>query len=221
MSELDLQFQDWGLIEYSTALERMQDLQNQVIEGRLSPGVLVFCTHPAVVTLGRATQDGDVFDWNGPRLEISRGGRATYHGPSQLVIYPILNLKEARRGRGPQEIAGYLRALENGLIEVLASFGVESVGKSLKKKSHDTTAADETGVWVGDRKIASLGISVKRWVSAHGAAINLDQDPSAFAGMNPCGFQREVMVSLEELLGKPVDRALFSARLQSVLLKSL
>lgn len=210
-----LEFQDWGLIPYDQALQRMLGLVDDVASGR--QGVLAFCTHPPVVTMGRATKEGDVFDWTGPRLEISRGGRATYHGPSQLVIYPIVNLKEERHGRKPQEIAGYLRALEDGLIEALAVDGIESVGRSLQKKSTDADAADETGVWVGGRKIASLGIGVKRWVTFHGAAINLDADPAAFRGMNPCGFRRDVMVSLEELLTRPVDRGDFSARLRRIL----
>lgn len=221
MSDRDLEFQDWGLIEYSRALAKMRQTLEDVIEHRHGPGVLVFCTHPPVVTLGRATRAGDVFGWQGPVLEISRGGRATYHGPSQLVVYPVLNLKEARRGRGPQEIAGYLRTLENGIIEVLGSYGLKGVGKSLRRKEAGGEGADETGVWVGSRKVASLGIGVRHWVTSHGAAINVDRDPEAFQGMNPCGFRSDVMASMEELHGAPVDRAELTARLKAVLLRLL
>ena len=221
MGDTDLQFQDWGLIPYDQALHRMHELVQDVAEGRVTPGVLVFCSHPPVVTLGRATQPGDVFDWQGPILEIARGGRATYHGPSQLVVYPILNLKEPRRGRGPQEISGYLRVLENSIVQTLREFGIESLGKSLQKKSQEANAADETGVWIGARKIASLGIGVKKWVSFHGAAINLIRDPKAFRGMNPCGFQSDIMVSLEEVLDQPLDQNRFRETLKTLLLQSL
>lgn len=218
--EVDLEFQDWGLIPYQDALDRMLELVPKVADG-LHPGTLIFCSHPPVITRGRATQPGDVFAWDGPQLEVSRGGRATYHGPSQLVVYPVLSLKDARKGRAPQEIAGYLRALENAIVDTLAEDGIAAVGKSLKKKSADLAAADETGVWVGERKIASLGIGVKRWVAYHGAAINLDHDPKAFTGLNPCGFRTGVMTSLQEILGKPIDRADFAARLKTRLLQEL
>ncbi|MBX2988746.1 MAG: lipoyl(octanoyl) transferase LipB [Bdellovibrionaceae bacterium] len=214
-----LEFQDWGLIPYDEALTRMLTLVDEVAAGR--SGLLIFCSHPPIVTLGRATRPEDVFGWRGPKLEVSRGGRATYHGPSQLVIYPVINLKESRRGRVPQEIAGYLRALEDGLVEALAEHGVQATGKSRHKRRPDEAAADETGVWVGERKIASLGIAVKKWVTFHGAAINLDQDPEAFQGMNPCGFRRDVMVSLEELRREPVDRTGFQGTLKRILLRRL
>lgn len=217
----DLTFQDWGLIEYSQALLKMRDTQENVIDGQHGSGVLAFCTHPPVVTLGRATQPGDVFGWQGPVLEVSRGGRATYHGPSQLIVYPILSLKEPRKGRGPQEIAGYLRALEDGIVETLKKFGLESTGRSLRKKEDVSPETDETGVWCGSRKVASLGIGVKKWVTSHGAAINLQYDPQAFSGMNPCGFKKNVMVSVEELLGSTVDRSFFQETLKTILLEKL
>lgn len=216
-----LEFQDWGLVAYDEALSRMMNLAAEIAEGRHGPGVLVFCKHPPVVTLGRVTQPGDVFAWDGPTVEVQRGGRATYHGPSQLVFYPLVNLKPARKDRGPQEISGFLRAMENAIIEALAADGIAAVGRSRQKKSEDVRATDETGVWVGDRKIASLGLGVKRWVSIHGAALNVDHDPKAFAGMNPCGFKREVMVSLEEIKGRPVDRPAFENRLKEILLRVL
>lgn len=215
-----LPFDDWGLIPYDEALERQLRLVEDIAEtGR--PGTLVMCTHPPVVTLGRATQPGDVFDWSGPTIEISRGGRATYHGPSQLVAYPIVNLKVPRRGRAPQEIAGYLRDLENAVIHWLESLGIRAEGRSLRKKSFSEGATEETGVWVGDRKVASLGIGVRKWISYHGVAVNLDHDPSAFVGLNPCGFRREVMVSVEELLGQRLDRDQAANELRERLLSEI
>lgn len=217
----NLEFQDWGLIEYRQALSRMENLVHDVIDQKYDPGVLVFCTHPPVVTLGRGTLEGDVYDWQGPVLEISRGGRATYHGPSQLVVYPILNLKKPRKDRGPQEIAGYLRALEESIVETLKIYDIDGVGKSLQKKSVQASAADETGVWVESRKIASLGIGVKRWVAYHGAAINLHRDAEAFQGMLPCGFQKNVMVSLEELKNEKINQSQFAESLKTILLRRL
>jgi lipoate-protein ligase B len=215
-----LEFQDWGLVPYQEALTRQLELVEKVaLTGH--PGFLIFCTHPPVVTLGRATQSGDVFAWSGETIEISRGGRATYHGPSQLVIYPILNLNQQRQDRKEKEIAGYLRSLENCLVEVLKLYGVEASGRSLQKKSMDSHSADETGVWVGSQKIASLGIGVKKWITYHGAAINLDYDPLAFQGMNPCGFQSSAMVSLEQILNQKIDRVQFQKNLFELLLARL
>lgn len=220
MENQPLSFEDWGLLGYEQALERQLALVEKTAAEN-SAGTLVVCSHPPIITLGRATQEGDVFAWPGQVIEISRGGRATYHGPSQLVIYPILNLKHERHGRAPQEIAGYLRTLENVLIEWLGTYGIEAEGRSLRKKAPLAGEAEETGVWVGHRKVASLGIGVKKWISYHGAAINLDHDPEAFIGMNPCGFRREVMVSVEELLGRRLDRAQATREITALLLKAL
>ncbi len=215
-----LEFQDWGLVPYQEALDRQLELVEKVASAD-HPGYLIFCTHPPVVTLGRATKADDVFAWGGETIEISRGGRATYHGPSQLVIYPILNLNHERHGRKAKEIAGYLRTLENCLVKVLKLYGVESSGRSLQKKSADADGADETGVWIGAQKIASLGIGVKKWVTYHGASINLDNDPSAFLGMNPCGFQSSTMVSLEQILDQKIDREKFQRELLKILTSEL
>ena len=208
------EFQDWGLIEYQEALNKQLELVTQVSQEENHPGFLVFCSHPQVVTVGRQTRPEDIFSWQGPVIEISRGGRATYHGPSQLVVYPILNLKHSRAGRGPQEVRGYLRALEQAIVETLNVFGINAIGKTPQKLAGQETESDETGVWVGSQKVASLGIAVKKWITYHGAAINLDYDPEAFLGLNPCGFQSSTMVSVETLLGRKISRSEFSAELQ-------
>lgn len=191
-------FSDWGLIDYEQALQKQLEYVELVAADENHPGFLIFCTHPAVVTTGRQTRPDDIFAWDGPTIEVSRGGRATYHGPSQVVVYPILNLKVARNGRAPQEIRGYIRALEHSIVKTLSEFGVQAVGRTPHKIPGQTVETDETGVWVGERKIASLGIAVKKWVCFHGAAINFFQDPKAFSGMNPCGFKSSTMLSLEE-----------------------
>ena len=204
-----LEFLDWGLIDYEVALSQQLDLVESVAETQ-SKGFLIFCTHPAVVTLGRKTQVGDVYAWQGPIKEISRGGRATYHGPSQLVVYPIYNLEPKH------DIGAYLRHFENAIVKTLETYDVKAIGKSLQKKSNES-ASEETGVWVGNKKVASLGIAVKKWVTYHGAAINLDFDKTAFQGMKPCGFESSVMTSLEELTGKKIDRQEFTDRLKNSL----
>lgn len=214
----DLIFEDWGLIDYEQSLQKQLDLVEQV-HGTQEPGYLIFCTHPPVVTLGRATKPGDVFGWQGSIVEISRGGRATYHGPSQLVVYVIMNLSHPRKNRKEREIAGFLRIFEDCIVRVLADLGIQAVGKSLQKNPNTDSETDETGVWVGPRKIASLGLGVKKWITYHGAAINLIKDPTAFTGMKPCGFTTETMLSVEEQLGKPVDSESFKSRLKTLLLE--
>ncbi|MFN7262424.1 MAG: lipoyl(octanoyl) transferase LipB [Pseudobdellovibrionaceae bacterium] len=211
-----LEFQNWGLLDYEEAFKRQEELAEKVALEK-SQGILVFCTHPPIVTLGRKTQEGDVYDWAGPIKEINRGGRATYHGPSQLVVYPILNL--AYQGKSP-DIHRYLRNFEDSIAEVISSYGITAVGKTLQAKP-DGEREEETGVWVGSQKIASLGIAVKKWVTLHGAAINLDEDSQAFSGMKPCGFTKDTMVSLEKVIGKKVDRKMFEELLRNKLLESL
>lgn len=203
-----LHFLDWGLLDYQQALTQQLELAEKVAKEQI-PGYLIFCTHPPVVTLGRGTREGDVFGWQGPVQEISRGGRATYHGPSQLVVYPVLNLNLPRHQRPPRDLGGYLRSFEEAIVKTLKQYGVTSLGKSLQKKSASSVETEETGVWVQDKKIASLGLAVKKWVSFHGAAINLHHDPKAFQGLKPCGFSSETMVSLEALLNCPVNEAEF------------
>lgn len=215
-----LNFEDWGLIAYDQALDRQLQLV-ETVQSEQTLGTLVFCTHPAIVTLGRKSEPSDIFGWKGPIKEISRGGRATYHGPSQLVVYPILNLEKVTEHRPARDIGKYLRLLEEAIVVALAEFGVSSQGRSLQQKDQSEVAQEETGVWVGRQKIASLGIGVKKWVTYHGAAINLENDPTAFQGMRPCGFDSKVMVSLEELLSEKVDRIRFQKTLKTELLRRL
>lgn len=208
-------FEDWGLIDYEQALNKQLEYVEKVASDETHPGFLIFCTHPPVVTLGRQSQPEDLFAWKGPVIEISRGGKATYHGPSQVVVYPIVNLKNPRAGRGGQEIRGYLRALEQAIVDTLKKFGIESIGRTPQKIPGQATTTDETGVWVADRKIASLGIAVKKWVTYHGAAINVSYDPEAFVGMNPCGFKSSTMISVEQQLNRQPDVKEFKKTLRS------
>jgi lipoyl(octanoyl) transferase len=205
-----MEFVDWGLVDYQEALKKQEALLEDVYREK-SEGIVVFCSHPAVVTLGRKTQTGDVFAWQGPIVEISRGGRATYHGPSQLVIYPILNLDYEKASYPRRDIGWFLRSLEKAIVLTLKDHGIESIGKSLQKKSQEEIPTEETGVWVGRQKIASLGIGVRHWITFHGAAVNFDHDPQAFVGLNPCGFNSDVMISAEQILGQKLDRENFKS----------
>lgn len=205
-------FEDWGLISYEEALhkqlEYVDKLDQALSSGEQHPGFLIFCSHPAVVTTGRQTQASDIFSWQGPVIEVSRGGRATYHGPSQIVVYPILSLKNARgkkaesdEPRVSQDVRGYLRTFESAIVSTLKEFGIAAEGKTPQKMPGQNVESDETGVWIGNQKIASLGIAVKKWITYHGAAINFYNDPTAFVGINPCGFKTETMISVEKVLG--------------------
>jgi lipoyl(octanoyl) transferase len=195
-----IDFIDWGLIDYEEGLKR----QEALVENKKN--TLVFCSHPPIVTLGRKAQASDVYDWQGPIKEISRGGKATYHGPSQLVVYPIINLAP------DNDINKHLRTLEKAIIDTLKEYDIQASAKS---------GADFTGVWVNEQKIASIGVAVRHWMTFHGAAINLDEDPKAFWGMKPCGFSRDVMVSLEKLTGEKIDREKFKNLLKIRLLEIL
>ena len=159
-----MKFLNLGLIDYQLALDKQLEIVQSIIDARkisqsipdLNLDTVIICSHPSIVTTGRQTTVDDVFGWKGPLLEISRGGRATYHGPSQVVIYPILDLKKPRSNRQPQEIRGYLRALEQAIVETFSLYNVKTVGRSLQTKSDSSTEQDETGVWYLNKKIANV-----------------------------------------------------------------
>lgn len=210
-----LSVQDWGLIDYRDALQRQMDLVELVCR-ELARETVIFCSHPPVVTLGRATREGDVFGWQGSIVEVNRGGRATYHGPNQIVVYPILDLNQ--RGR---DLHKYMRSLEQAVVLTMAEFGVEATGRALRPLEEGGDTQEATGVWVGSKKLASIGIGVRKWISFHGLALNVSHDPKAFVGMRPCGFSSETMTSMEEILSAPVDRARVVASLEKHLVQLL
>lgn len=157
---------------------------------------LLLVEHPHVITLGRArrARDNVLAAGDVPVVEIERGGDATYHGPGQLVAYPIVRLED-----GERDLHKFLRRLEEAIIATLGELGVEGAGRR----------AGATGVWVagGERKIASIGIACRKWVTFHGLALNVATDLSYFARINPCGFEARVMTSVEEQLGRAVKVA--------------
>lgn len=203
---MELVFENWGLMDYTQALER-QELMVESVRHKQKPATVIFCTHSPLVTKGRATQEGDITDWNGPIYDINRGGRATYHGPSQLMIYPIIPLQEASKERRPSDVGSFLRQFELALVDTLHDFGLQAQGKTFQVKGKlPTTANQETGVWIENRKIASLGLSVRHWITFHGAALNIEHDAAAFQGLKPCGFSSSIMTSMEKELGKSLQR---------------
>jgi lipoate-protein ligase B len=177
---------DWlGRVPYEEMRRRQLVRVEEVAAGTAGP-VLWLLEHPAVVTVGRGGDMQEALRSGLPVCETERGGGLTWHGPGQIVGYPIVPLPDHDAHR-------HLRDLEEGLIRWLAALGIEG---SRRDKL--------TGVWVGGRKIASIGVAVRRWVAWHGFALNVDPDMSAFRRFRPCGLDPEVMTSLREL-GKAVD----------------
>lgn len=185
----------WGLIDYQECEAKQLALLEDIHQSQ-SPGHLVLCSHPEVVTLGKASQSSeDLIDWTGPVYEVNRGGRATYHGPEQIVIYCLVNLKFPGKDRKMKDIPDLLRGIEKSCVTVLNEHGINAEGKT---NSHSDL--NDTGVWVAGQKIMSLGIAVRHWISYHGLALNYGSNPKAFSGIRPCGFSRAEMTCLENLL---------------------
>lgn len=191
-----MKVEDWGLIDYESAVAKQLLFVEEVSAG--AEECVVLCTHPPVVTLGRGSQAADLTDWAGLVVESSRGGRATYHGPSQVVLYPILDLKRERPAFKARDIHSYLRALEELTVSTLRECGL----RQPEARTSVVGGVSLTGVWVGDKKIASIGIAVRKWTSYHGVAVNVLADPKAFRGINPCGFSPGIMTSMEAELGR-------------------
>lgn len=179
---------DWGLVAYDAMHAVQERLVVERAEGRV-PNLLLTGEHPPVVTLGRKTPGGFPATVGGiPVVVVERGGEATYHGPGQLVAYPIVHLTEARR-----DLHRFQRDLEEIGIRVCADLGL-AAGR----------VEGKTGVWVGARKIMSLGIAVRRWVTWHGLALNVSNDLAPFRAFHPCGLDGSVMTSLTERLARAV-----------------
>ncbi len=194
-----MMFEDWGLTPYAQATEKQLKLVDEISSG--AGERIIFCTHPPVITLGRASVENEVSGWNGDVVHVSRGGKATYHGPNQLVVYPLIDLKKERAKIPVRDVGAYLRELENWSIRALQSLDLTAHAISTPKGEEKIY----TGVWIGEHKVASIGIAVKKWITYHGLAINLEPDQNAFRGINPCGFKREVMSDLSSESGAPIS----------------
>ena len=182
-----------GLLPFNEALELQRAVSLARISGAVPDDVLLLVEHPPVVTLGRSTKgenlqlsDTLLAARGVERFEIERGGDATFHGPGQLVGYPIIDLKQHT-----QDLHWYLRQVEESLIVALAEVGL-AAGRVPKY----------TGVWIEDRKIASIGVHARDWVTRHGFALNVDTDLSYFDLFVPCGIADVVMTSTTRELGR-------------------
>jgi len=167
-------------------------LQRQLVEIRADgkiPDTLILVEHPSVLTVGRRGNAANILSKELPVYEIERGGDVTYHGPGQLVGYPIINLEE----RG-QDVHRYLRDLEEVLIRAMREFGLST-----------TRHEGHAGVWINDKKLASIGVAVKRWTTYHGFALNVTTDLKYFQLIRPCGLDSSAITSMQELLGKRFD----------------
>ena len=191
-----LNVQRLGLVPYAEAL----DLQKQLVEQRRAneiPDQLLLLQHPPVITLGVKSRNDRSHVLETPEglaargieiVETGRGGDVTYHGPGQLVGYPIIDLNPDRR-----DVHQYVRDLEEVLIRAVAAFGVVA-GRS----------PGLTGVWVGDGKLAAIGVRIARWITSHGFALNVGTDLEHFGLIIPCGITDKGVTSIEKVAGRPV-----------------
>jgi lipoate-protein ligase B len=182
-----LRIENLGRRPYGEVLELQRDLRRRRIEGELGEDVLLLVEHPPVITLGRGTRPSSLpiapaeLERRGVEVfEVERGGDVTFHGPGQLVGYPILDLRGHR-----QDLHWYLRSLEDVLIQALGALDIEA-----------DRNPGLTGVWTAGRKIASIGIHVKQWVTLHGFALNVTTDLDPFDLIVPCGIRQVVMTSV-------------------------
>jgi lipoyl(octanoyl) transferase len=184
-----------GTIGYAAGLE----IQRQRVAARKAgaiPDTLLLLEHPHVYTLGRNAREGNLLvsrerlaALGAELFETNRGGDVTYHGPGQLVGYPILDLTKHKR-----DLAWFMRSIEQVLIDTAGDFGVRA-----------ERLPGCTGVWVADAKLAAMGVHVSRWVTSHGFALNVSTDLSYFDHIIPCGIRNKQVTSLEKLLGRRVE----------------
>lgn len=185
-----------GQTPYTEAWELQRSLAAAVSQGAI-PDTVLLLEHPPVITLGRRTSEHELHVPESAEVEIvetDRGGKSTYHGPGQLVCYPILDLN--RHGR---DVKRYCRDLEEAVIRALAAFGIEG-----------TRIEGLTGVWLEPppRKIASIGVHVSRWITTHGYALNVDLDPTPFREwITACGLEDAVFTTMARELGRPLTVA--------------
>lgn len=192
MNRSELSVRWLGRVSFANALE----LQEKLVAGKRADSALadelLLLEHEPVYTIGRTPDQSSLRGESNlphPLFPINRGGQATYHGPGQLIGYPIIDLRKYG-----QDLHRYLRWLEELLIETLAGVGIAA-----------TTRQGLTGVWVEDRKIASIGVGVRHWITMHGFALNVGGDLTPFDHIVPCGIANVAMTSIEKETGSPVS----------------
>ena len=193
-SSRPLHWEFLGRVPYGEAVE-LQLAAQRAIKTGTGPERLFLLEHPHVYTLGRNAGGEDVLaspEWLRAKgievAECDRGGQVTYHGPGQLVGYPIINVSPDRR-----DVRRYVRDLQQVLIRTLADYGVAAEGRE---------GQAFVGVWAGEEKIASIGVHLSRWITTHGFALNVATDLSYFSGIIPCGLHQVRLTSIERLTGK-------------------
>ena len=181
-----------GRVAYEAILAEQLAARERVWAGE--PGTIILCEHPPVITLGRSANRANVLaPGDVPVVPIERGGDVTYHGPGQLVAYPIVLLRD-----GERDLHRFLRNLEEAVIRTCARFGLATDRETGK-----------TGVWTGAgrgrKKLCSMGIACRKWVTFHGLALNVASDLTYFQRINPCGFESNIMSSVAAQLEKAID----------------
>jgi len=182
---------DLGQLDYLSTHDRQRALVAERAKGTIGD-TLIFVEHPPIFTRGRQSKDdgniltpGDV-----PVIDVERGGDVTYHGPGQLVAYPIFQLRDDER-----DVPRFIRGLEHWMIDALTELGVATARRKW----------GFTGVWWGNKKLASIGIAITaRWISWHGIALNVSTDLTYFQRINPCGLSADVMTNVQDITQKPV-----------------
>ncbi|MBW2059564.1 MAG: lipoyl(octanoyl) transferase LipB [Deltaproteobacteria bacterium] len=198
MSRREVYLASYPLVPYGEAL----NLQRRVVSAKIErgfPDTLILLEHPPVITLGRRAREEnirasqEVLQAEGIEVfHVERGGDVTYHGPGQLVGYPVFSLKHYGK-----DIPGFVFSIEEALIRLCHDLGIPALRRSLNR-----------GVWVGNKKIASVGLAIRRWISFHGFAFNQAPNMAHFKLINPCGLSAVEMTSAEEILGEAIDSGL-------------
>lgn len=186
-----IKVQELGVVDYLSAWQMQKQIADGVLTGKIE-NTLLLLQHPSVYTAGRRTQLSDRPLGNTPVIDVDRGGKITWHGVGQLVGYPIIKLKNSA------DVVGFVRELENALIQVCGEFGITA-----------QRYCERSGVWVrdekGDRKIAAIGLRVAKGVSTHGFALNVNPDLSAYSKIIPCGIPDAKVTSISAELGEQIN----------------
>ena len=200
--EQTLNIIDWGFKAYSEAVDDQIALLEAKKCDPSSPDLLIFTEHNPVFTIGSRTGAASNLLWNEQTLKdkgiqihkTNRGGDITYHGPGQLVVYPIIQLNN-------RDLLAYLRKLETVIIRVLKTFDIEA-----------STREGKTGIWIDDRKICAIGIAVKSWITHHGLALNINPDLDHFQGIIPCGITDGSVTSMQKEISPLPEKKLIKER---------
>ena len=187
---------DLGLTEYQRALQ----IQKTLVKDRLDnsiPDTLLLVEHPHVVTLGKQTSPNDVLDNSIPIVKVDRGGSATYHGPGQLVGYIIMDLKSK----------GISVPVLISKIHEIIILTLDELDITAKREKNDT------GVWIGQKKIASIGLSVRNWITYHGFSLNVNTDLERFNAIRPCGYDSQVMTSVNSIKKKEYSKEVIQTKI--------